>query len=100
MLELSAVADVVRYEIRALLSESGTEIEHLAETDQLHDLGLDSLLLARLIIQLEVELGVDPFTEDVVISDARTVGALVTAYERALTGADLEDEFLEHSDAA
>lgn len=100
MLELSAVPTVVRDEICALLSESGDEISNLADDDQLHDLGLNSLLLARLIIQLEVELGVDPFSEDVTISDTRSVGALVVAYERALTGAGREHEFVEHSHAA
>jgi len=100
MLESSAVPTVVRNEIRALLTESGTKVDHLADDDQLHDLGLDSLSLARMIIQLEFMLGIDPFAEDVMISDARTVGALVAVYERALSGASLEDEFLENRDAA
>ncbi|MGH3785437.1 MAG: acyl carrier protein [Pseudonocardiaceae bacterium] len=100
MLALSAVPTVVRNEIRALLSESGDEIDHLADDDQLHDLGLNSLLLARLIIQLEIRLEVDPFSEDVTISDARSVGALVGAYQRALARADQKDGSGERSHAA
>ncbi len=99
MLALSAVSTVVRNEIRALLSESGEEIENLTDDDQLHDLGLNSLLLARLIIQLEAELGVDPFSEHVTISDARSVGALAAVYEDALVGA-AHGEQVKHSDAA
>ncbi|MGH8968104.1 MAG: acyl carrier protein [Actinomycetes bacterium] len=99
MLALSAVSTVVRNEIRALLGESGDEIEDLADDDQLHDLGLNSLLLARLIIQLESELGVDPFSEHVTISDARSVGALAAVYEHALTAAG-HGEQMKHSDAA
>ena len=100
MLELSTVSTVVRNEIRALLSESGDEINNLADGDQLHELGFNSLLLARLIIQLEAEFGVDPFSEDVMISDARSVGAMVAVYERALTNVNLVNECVEHSDAA
>lgn len=100
MLELSTVSTVVRNEIRALLSESGDEINNLADGDQLHELGFNSLLLARLIIQLEAEFGVDPFSENVMISDARSVGAMVAVYERALKNVNLLNECVEHSDAA
>jgi acyl carrier protein len=100
MLEHSAVSAVVRHEICALLSESGVEINNLADSDQLHDLGLNSLLLARLIIQLEAELGVDPFMADATIADARSVGALVAVYEHALAAAGLTYEPMEHRYAA
>ncbi len=100
MLAPSTIPTVVRNEIHVLLSESGDEIGNLDDNDQLHDLGLNSLLLARLIIQLETELGVDPFAEDMMISDARSVGALVAAYQQALTGTGLKDEFTERRDAA
>jgi hypothetical protein len=66
----------------------------------LHDLGFNSLLLARLIIQLEAELEVDPFAGDVSISDARSIGALVAIYERALMSAGLEKDPMEDSNAA
>jgi len=97
MLALSAVPTVVRNEILTLLSESGDEVCNMTDDDQLHALGLNSLLLARLIIQLEIELGVDPFNDELTISDARSVGALVAAYERALVSAGQSPE---HSHAA
>lgn len=110
MLDPSAVDAVVRDEIRALLSESGQPTDELsgelsgeqagelADTHQLHELGLNSLLLARLIIQLEAELGVDPFSAEVTIADARSVGALVAVYQRALCGS--APETTEHNNVA
>ncbi|MFD7169268.1 phosphopantetheine-binding protein [Streptomyces violascens] len=74
---------VIEKEIRELLMESHGEAGALAPTDQLTDLGLNSLLLARLIIQLEGEFGSDPFAAGKSIADLRTVGDLVRAYESA-----------------
>lgn len=59
----------------------------LSADDQLHELGMNSLMLARVIIQLESALEVDPFSENAdsnPIADIRTVGDLSAAYERAL----------------
>jgi hypothetical protein len=62
------------------------------------DLRLPSLEVARLIAVLEAKLGVDPFLEMVAITDVRTVGDLVRAYEAALgapgaaSGATADDE--------
>ncbi|WP_435174193.1 phosphopantetheine-binding protein [Actinacidiphila sp. bgisy145] len=54
-------------------------------TDSLIDIGLNSLMLARLVIQLASELGIDPFSEGTAtLADSRTVDELVTVYERAL----------------
>jgi acyl carrier protein len=90
MLEATHVRDLVHEQIRELLLEAEVETGPLTGEEQLHELGLTSLILARLVIQLEMELGVDPFAEDVVISDVRTVADLVGAYERAC--ADTEEE--------
>jgi acyl carrier protein len=90
MLEATHVRDLVHEQIRELLLEAEVETGPLTGEEQLHELGLTSLILARLVIQLEMELGVDPFAEDVVISDVRTVADLVGAYERAC--ADAEEE--------
>lgn len=88
MLEASHVHQRVHEEIRELLLESDVETGALTGEERLHELGLTSLMLARLVIQLEMELGVDPFAEDVVISDVRSVGDLVAAYERACAAAE------------
>jgi acyl carrier protein len=84
---------VVVREIRALLAEIERDPVELDRSDRLDDIGLDSLRLARLMIALETELGVDPFgeeaaeaagTEPVDVFDVHTVGELVDAYAGAL----------------
>lgn len=92
MLTKEAVGPVILRELRAIAAE---EAEHTGDLDpaaitadaRLHDAGVDSLMLARLLVQLEAELGVDPFGQgDAAISDVRSVNDLITAYHQALTG--------------
>jgi acyl carrier protein len=64
--------------------ESEDASESLSADDELFELGLNSLMLAQLLIQLEAELGVDPFSEQVSITDIRSVSDLVNAYEQAI----------------
>lgn len=47
-----------------------------------HDLGLESLDLARAVATLEFVLNADPFRHNVPITSVRTVGDLCDAYER------------------
>jgi acyl carrier protein len=80
------LATVIR-NVTDLLEEADGEHPEITGAEALNAIGLNSLLLARLIIQLEMELGVDPFAEgDLVISDVRTVGELADAYADALGG--------------
>jgi acyl carrier protein len=74
------IAALVRAQISDLLTEANGAVGPIADGDRLGELGLTSLLLARLIIQLESEIGVDPFAEDLAVSDVRTVGELTAAY--------------------
>ncbi|MGF1648230.1 MAG: acyl carrier protein [Kineosporiaceae bacterium] len=83
MLATNTVRATVHSQIRTLLEESGHARSELSGDEGLTDLGLTSLLLARLIVQLEAELGVDPFAEDGMVFDARTVDAVVAVYEQA-----------------
>lgn len=77
----------VHREINALLSEAGHPTRELTGAEPLNTLGLSSLLLARLVIQLEEELGADPFEDgEYVISDVRTVEALTGVYAAVLAG--------------
>jgi acyl carrier protein len=75
----------VHQEIHDLLVEAKGTIEPLTGQEQLHQLGVTSLMLARLIIGLETALEVDPFAEDMTLSDVRSVDDLVLAYERAVS---------------
>lgn len=90
MLTKTDVQSIVEKEIRKLLLESNGKADALSAQDELYDLGLNSLMLARLIIQLEAEFGVDPFTEAEAIADVRSVGDLVGAYKRTLDAKDGE----------
>ncbi|WP_328916082.1 MULTISPECIES: phosphopantetheine-binding protein [unclassified Streptomyces] len=84
MLEGKNVQEVVEREIRAVLL---SDDEPISPQDALLDSGLNSLMLAQLLLQLEAELGVDPFAGALSIADVRTVGDLVDVYERALAAA-------------
>lgn len=78
------VQEVVEREIRAVLL---SDDEPLARDDALVAVGLNSLMLAQLLLQLEAELGVDPFGDHLSIADVRTIGDLVAAYEQAVQAA-------------
>ncbi len=83
MLGVTEVRAAVLAEIKALLLEEDEEIDGVQGSAQLHDIALNSLLLARLVIQLEKVVGGDPFVAGVAaIADLRTVDDLVAAYER------------------
>ncbi|MFF4549037.1 acyl carrier protein [Streptomyces sp. NPDC001435] len=84
MLTTTDITATVHEQINALLKEAGKPVLLLTGDEPLARIGLNSLLLARLIIQLEMEFGADPFEEDYVISDVRTVGALADAYIETL----------------
>jgi acyl carrier protein len=84
MLTTTDITATVHERIDALLKEDGKPVRLLTGDEPLARIGLSSLLLARLIIELEAEFGADPFEEDYVISDVRTVGALADAYVETL----------------
>jgi acyl carrier protein len=75
----TAVVDV----IRAVAAERGLTLPELKDdTEIVDELGFSSLTVAALIANLEERLGVDPFqSDDVMITDIRTIGDLCRAYE-------------------
>lgn len=83
MLNHEAVKVLVEQELKALLLEANDEDVYFTMQDQLHGLDINSLLLARLIVQLDAQLGVQPFANGAVLGDVRTIGDLVTIYEHA-----------------
>ncbi|HEY5835747.1 acyl carrier protein [Streptomyces sp.] len=87
MLTEKDTTDLIVREIRSLLLDQDGESGSISLDDALGSVGLNSLMLAQLLIQLEEELGVDPFGEDLSIADMRSVGDLVSAYQRAITTA-------------
>lgn len=87
MLTNTPTARIIDEEIRVLLGDA-LDDDPIGSEDRFGDLGLNSLMLARLIIALEDETGLDPFASDASIVDVHTVGDLVEAYERALASRD------------
>jgi acyl carrier protein len=78
---------VIEAAVLSIVNEVAEPRENLSPEDLLVDhLGLRSLDLARIVAVLEVELGLDPFSELVPITDVRTVGDLSGAYRLAAEG--------------
>jgi hypothetical protein len=91
MLINEGVGQVVLREIRELLLEDCDEYVSVTGQQCLHELDINSLMLARLLIQLEAKLGVDPFVQgDTAVADIRSVNDLIAAYQGAL--ADLRSD--------
>lgn len=87
MLAKAEVRGVVLEELHALLEEDSDddEVPELTGQEALNELKLNSLALARLIIQLEAAVGVDPFADgELSIVDIQLVADLVAAYEDAV----------------
>jgi acyl carrier protein len=91
MLTNTPTARIIEEEIRVLLADT-LDDDPIGLDDRFGDLGLNSLMLARLVIALEDETGLDPFSGDTSIVDVHTVGDLVGAYERALASQDEQPE--------
>jgi hypothetical protein len=84
MLTDEAVRDIVVRSIQWILLEDDEDHEPIAGHELLSDLAINSIALARVLVQLEFELGVDPFGgEDAAIADMRSVADLVGAYQNA-----------------
>lgn len=85
MLISSTLADIITTEIRHLLGDALDDDDILSGSETFQQIGLNSLMLARLIISLEDELGIDPFAHSVSIVDVHTVSDLWAAYEESLS---------------
>lgn len=62
-----------------------TSLHH--DTKIVGGLGFSSLDVAQLIAMLELEFGVDPFSEGVSIMDVSTIGEMQNVYEQSLISA-------------
>ncbi|MFD3522199.1 acyl carrier protein [Streptomyces sp. NPDC058653] len=85
MLSRSEVEAVAVKAITEILEEDGDTPPGISGEAALSDLGVSSLVFARVAIELEDELGIDPFKEHPGReADQRTVDDLVDTYVRAL----------------
>jgi acyl carrier protein len=78
---LHSTFPIITEEIQALLAEDGRHVESIEPSMHLlRELGLSSLLLARLVLNLESRFGIDPFSESHSITEAQTVDDLARIY--------------------
>ncbi|GAB2715144.1 phosphopantetheine-binding protein [Streptomyces bullii] len=77
------VREIIKREIDSVLLNDEPDAGYALD-DPLLTAGLNSLLLAQLLLQLETALGVDPFGEERSITDVRTVRELIDVYEAAI----------------
>jgi len=84
MLISSTIVGIINAEIQQLLGDVLDEDDTLGGTETFQQIGLNSLMLARLVIALEDELGVDPFSSGASIVDMHTLNDLWAAYEGAV----------------
>jgi acyl carrier protein len=73
--------------VRSILAQKkdAREIADLSENMNLiGDIGLNSLDMAQLVASLEIEFGVDPFSDGVTVADLQTVGNVVRVYGKYL----------------
>lgn len=84
MLIRSTVVQTINTEIQHLLADTLDENDILRGPETFQEIGLNSLMLARLTIALESEFGVDPFTQGTSIVDMHKLEDLWAAYEEAI----------------
>lgn len=82
------VDTVVKAAIRQIAEEQSIPLKELDDDHAIVDqLGFRSLDIATLVVLLEQNLGVDPFSSfKASLTDIRTIGNLVSVYERCLDG--------------
>ncbi|MFY0574668.1 hypothetical protein ACN28S_10150 [Cystobacter fuscus] len=82
------IKDAVCKVINDVLAEDGRKLEATADETKLSTLGLDSMSMARVIVTLDDECKVAPFTQGGVdVTSIRTLGDLYRAYSLSPTEA-------------
>lgn len=82
-----AIDDAVKAAIRQVADEQSIPLERVEDHHAIvDDLGFKSLDISTLVVLLEQNLGVDPFSSfRASLTDIRTVADLVSIYERCLS---------------
>jgi len=76
-----SIRSLIIRELQQVAVEHGRRLAPLTDELKLHELGLDSLSLAAVVIRLEESLGIDPFESGSVIEFPVTFGDFVRVYE-------------------
>ena len=89
------IEETIKEVVFNVVNENRGEAEKISQIEDYQnlnvDLGLPSLALARMVAILQIKLGVDPFAQQVSITDVRTVADLCNAYRKAISGAQNEE---------
>lgn len=73
--------------IKQILDQKSYKVPDIKdELRIIEDLGFSSLDIAQLIAHLEMELGIDPFSEGALISSINTVGSMCNVYQSCVHG--------------
>ena len=87
---MELIKEKVNTVILEIQSQNNVKMEELKEDHRISkDLGFSSLDVAQLIATLEMELGVDPFAENVALQDVNTLGKLYNVYQEAIVLAEV-----------
>lgn len=78
------IREIIESAVTSIAVEQRRRFAPLTDDLPLRNSGLDSLAFALLVVKLEDELGVDPFTESENIQAPVTFGDFVALYENAL----------------
>ncbi len=70
--------------IKKVAEEHKRTLAPLTDDLMLLDSGLDSLSLAVIVVRLEDELKVDPFTDSTSVEFPKTLGDFIAAYDHAV----------------
>lgn len=77
---MSATFDLIARLVNEALADAGAPVVDVTPTTNLlRDTGLDSMALAVIVVQLEEELGKDPFAQGFI--EFRTAGELAALYD-------------------
>lgn len=78
-----SIRETILREIGRVAQEQNKKISALTDSSALIDSGLDSLCFAVVVVRLEDELGLDPFSDTENTTHPVTFGDLVRIYENA-----------------
>lgn len=83
----AVIVEKVAEIVRSILAQKkdAREFDDLSgNMNLIGDVGLNSLDMAQLVSSLELEFGVDPFSDGVTVADLQTVGNIVRVYGKYL----------------
>lgn len=80
---MSSIKSTILSEIKQLAESEQETLAELTDDLVLLKSGMDSLMLAILVVRLEEKLGLDPFTDSDDVYYPVTLGDFIKAYEKA-----------------